>query len=1006
MSRLFRVFVSSSFLDMAQERRALTEGVFEPLGEFCAARGASFQAVDLRWGISPEAVLEQQTMPTCLAEVRRCVQASPHLNFLALIGDRRGWLPAPAAIPAAEFALLAGAVSPAERDLLDDWYRVDQNAVPSVWRLRARRDVAEDDWTQIERGLREALERVAHHLPQHRRLAYLGSAVEQEIAEGVLTVNDPTGAFAVVRSRVSRDDTDARHLDALEVALRERLPADRILTSRAGDDRHELVEAIRTRFTAVIESVLDDERVTPHPRAVTQVHHNLARRQRAAGAPETDAPLVGRDAETKALVRFARTPGHGMIGLVGTAGAGKSALVAAVADQAAERIPAGGPLVILRLLGTTAATSRLDGLLRGLVDEIAAGLEISAPQAADVPELIGRLAELLAQARAARPILLFLDAVDQLAADHGAHRLVWLPDPLPPHVRVVVSTLPGPTEDALCARTSTATIPLAGLGAEEGRFLLGRWLSAAGRRLTEEQERAVVDAFAVQGNPLWLRLTFEQARRWRSDDAPPALPEDLPGLVRMLLASLTDTAHGPTLVAHALALLAASGHGLSELDILSALSSDPAVMAEVRARTHERWRADISTVPVVLWAQLRADLAPFLTERVVDGDVLHDFYHRVLRDAAARDGLQPPVGAARHRQLAALFARTADPDGTRSWRGASPRALEQVPAQLRAAEAWTELARVLVDVRFVEATASLVARSLGIDGRGRSVVRYGGVHAIRAGLNELLAASPPDVDAVDRAVCSALQRALALEADLLTVQPELLWQQLANRMRWESSPAVAALLDREEARRAAEGGPAWLRLRRPVGRTPGLVHILRERGRAHCCAVSPDGAVLISGGDEDGTLWDAGTGSWLANLPGHSGPVHACAAARDALYTADEAGTLRRWSWDGVRATLVQSGRVGETTFARARSGVRTPWSQAPTVSGSAHATPSRSWLCWTRVHTSRAARSTSGAKSPLPATSTAPYACGDGVCPSPGEGTDTSVRSTAVRWPRRAMSC
>ena len=32
-------------------------------------------------------------MPICLTEVRRCVQVSPQLNFLALIGDRRGWLP-------------------------------------------------------------------------------------------------------------------------------------------------------------------------------------------------------------------------------------------------------------------------------------------------------------------------------------------------------------------------------------------------------------------------------------------------------------------------------------------------------------------------------------------------------------------------------------------------------------------------------------------------------------------------------------------------------------------------------------------------------------------------------------------------------------------------------------------------------------------------------------------------------------------------------------------------
>jgi hypothetical protein len=117
-SRLFRVFVSSSFVDMAQERRALMDGAFAPLTELCASRRASFQAVDLRWGIGPEAARDQQTMPICLAEVRRCLRLSPRLNILALPGDRRGWLPVPTSIPLGEYWLLAVGLTRAERRLL------------------------------------------------------------------------------------------------------------------------------------------------------------------------------------------------------------------------------------------------------------------------------------------------------------------------------------------------------------------------------------------------------------------------------------------------------------------------------------------------------------------------------------------------------------------------------------------------------------------------------------------------------------------------------------------------------------------------------------------------------------------------------------------------------------------------------------------------------------------------------------------------------------------------
>ena len=105
--------------------------------------------------------------------------------------------------------------------------------------------------------------------------------------------------------------------------------------------------------------------------------------------------------------------------------------------------------------------------------------------------------------------------------------------------------------------------------------------------------------------------------------------------------------------------------------------------------------------------------------------------------------------------------------------------------------------------------------------------------------------------------------------------------------------------------------PPWLQLQRPVAPTPGLLHTLRTRGRAQTCALSPDGA-LLAGGADGAALWDATDGARLADLPGHHGPVHACVFSADgrALYTGDESGTLRRWTWDGVRARLETSRRI------------------------------------------------------------------------------------------------
>jgi hypothetical protein len=83
--RLFRVFVTSTFSDLVAERNALQEHVFPRLRRLCADHGAQFQAVDLRWGVSEEASLDQQAVTICLEEVARCGAVTPRPNFVLLL---------------------------------------------------------------------------------------------------------------------------------------------------------------------------------------------------------------------------------------------------------------------------------------------------------------------------------------------------------------------------------------------------------------------------------------------------------------------------------------------------------------------------------------------------------------------------------------------------------------------------------------------------------------------------------------------------------------------------------------------------------------------------------------------------------------------------------------------------------------------------------------------------------------------------------------------------------
>ena len=84
-TKIFRVFISSTFSDMKEERRILQKEVFPELEKFCEEAGAKFHAVDLRWGVNEESSLNQKTLKICFNEIKRCQKISPRPNFIVLL---------------------------------------------------------------------------------------------------------------------------------------------------------------------------------------------------------------------------------------------------------------------------------------------------------------------------------------------------------------------------------------------------------------------------------------------------------------------------------------------------------------------------------------------------------------------------------------------------------------------------------------------------------------------------------------------------------------------------------------------------------------------------------------------------------------------------------------------------------------------------------------------------------------------------------------------------------
>lgn len=85
--RQVRVFLSSTFRDMNEERDYLQDFIFPSLRQYCAKRFLEFVPIDLRWGIKEESS-KGLVLNTCLQEIDN---SRPF--FVGILGSRYGWIP-------------------------------------------------------------------------------------------------------------------------------------------------------------------------------------------------------------------------------------------------------------------------------------------------------------------------------------------------------------------------------------------------------------------------------------------------------------------------------------------------------------------------------------------------------------------------------------------------------------------------------------------------------------------------------------------------------------------------------------------------------------------------------------------------------------------------------------------------------------------------------------------------------------------------------------------------
>jgi len=517
-----------------------------------------------------------------------------------------------------------------DRDLFEIWYRKDQNAVPPDYRL------IESSISQLP----ESLERLGAEIRQaapkldlreeYRRLL-LGSATEQEIASGLLDTDSSLGQTVIGLVRIIQTNSLLPIYQSSDQAAR--LNQERLIewvTRSVPDILKEEIELVNGVLPAdylerICTFVIDTFQRNAYSTVQASETASLTDTEANALLVEQYASdLVIGERERSLLARIGTLDPAMPLAVIGPAGMGKTSLLSLIARERASN-----EKVIVRLIGVASPRPRLSDLLESIISEIAECIgegyrpnPLPNPTAA-ASELERALRELASRQTAT----LIVDSLDELETPAALSADSWIPQTLPPNIRIIVASRPAPWLDENRIRQ---IIELEPMKDEDARLVLGEVLSRKQRQLQSHQTKAIIND--SKGIPLLLRLNAIDAMRWADHHRAIPLTKSIELAGSDLLRLITVTlGHGERLALVTLGLLFTARHGLNEEEILGAYSFDAEILAEQSRRAPDAPVTD--EVPYAVWSRLLVDLEPFISTQSTVGGPVWRLKHRSLMES-------------------------------------------------------------------------------------------------------------------------------------------------------------------------------------------------------------------------------------------------------------------------------------------------------------------------------------------------------------------------------------
>ena len=750
--RQIRVFVSSTFRDMHEERNYLVKHIFPKLRKLCEERGVTWGEVDLRWGINDEQKAEGKVLPICLEEIKRC---KPY--FIGLLGERYGWVPD--TIPqelidreswlkehigksgksVTELEILHGVLNNPDMAEHAFFYFRDPAYIPDKQKDFTAEDAEGAEKAKKLKGLKERIRKSG--FPVHENYPNpkaLGDFIYKDL-EGVVNTLYPKGSEPAPLDRDAMDH-DAFAQSRAKVYFGRKAYFDRldehvngdgpplVILGESGSGKSALLANWALQYRENHRASLPHQKTTPQfppsqggDKGEVKLKDDLVPPSQG-GEEKGDKEHTSdqkvqfqQSLRAKAKQSISEMPDDQGIASVAHPSQGGGFITS---DQPNDR--GEGELLIMHFIGATPYSADWMAMLRRIMGEFKRRFDIQG-EIPDNPDALRlAFANWLSMAAAKGRVILILDALNQLEDRDCAPDLVWLPPVLPANIRLIVSTLPAEkrkdftAEDAEKLKEQTRSRPLEELkrrswhtlaieplNQDERKVFIEKYLAQYTKSLSPDQAERIASA-GQTSNPLYLRALLEELRLFgKYEELNKKItyyleaqnPYEL--YTKVIIRWEEDYEEDNDLVGESMSLIWAARRGLSEGELLDVLGKDG------------------EPLPQAVWSPL------FLAAEgsLVNRSGLLNFFHDYLRDAV-RDTYIPieDLQKETHLRLAGYFEKKRKPsleaDGLKEDENIkempealliSPRIVDELTWQLAQAKAWQGLYDLLAHLPFFEA---------------------------------------------------------------------------------------------------------------------------------------------------------------------------------------------------------------------------------------------------------------------------------------------------------------